>query len=100
MSVTHSQGAIPMADNSDVTFLHEIPVDLIVELGRARLTIGELAELGKDEVVELDRPADRPLDVIVGGKIFARGEVVMVGERLALRVTEILGKSEEKSENA
>jgi flagellar motor switch protein FliN/FliY len=89
-----------MADNSDVTFLHEIPVDLVVELGRARLTIGELAELGKDEVVELDRPADRPLDVIVGGKVFARGEVVMVGERLALRITELLGKSEEKVENA
>jgi flagellar motor switch protein FliN/FliY len=91
-----------MADNSDVTFLHEIPVDLVVELGRARLTIGELAELGKDEVVELDRPADRPLDVIVGGKVFARGEVVMVGERLALRITELLGKSEEKEkvENA
>lgn len=89
-----------MADNSDVTFLHEIPVDLVVELGRARLTIGELAELGKDEVVELDRPADRPLDVIVGGKIFARGEVVMVGERLALRVTELLGKPDEQVENA
>lgn len=89
-----------MADNSDVTFLHEIPVDLVVELGRARLTIGELAELGKDEVVELDRPADRPLDVIVGGKVFARGEVVMVGERLALRITELLGKTEEKVENA
>jgi flagellar motor switch protein FliN/FliY len=89
-----------MADNSDVTFLHEIPVDLVVELGRARLTIGELAELGKDEVVELDRPADRPLDVIVGGKIFARGEVVMVGERLALRVTELLGKPDEQVEKA
>ena len=36
-----------MADNNDVTFLHEIPVDLVVELGRARLTIGELAELGR-----------------------------------------------------
>ena len=89
-----------MADNSDVTFLHEIPVDLVVELGRARLTIGELAELGKDEVVELDRPADRPLDVIVGGRVFARGEVVMVGERLALRVTELVGKPEEEVENA
>ena len=89
-----------MADNSDVTFLHEIPVDLVVELGRARLTIGELAELGKDEVVELDRPADRPLDVIVGGRVFARGEVVMVGERLALRVTELIGKAEEDVENA
>ena len=90
-----------MADNNDVTFLHEIPADLVVELGRARLTIGELAELGKDEVVELDRPADRPLDVIVGGRVFARGEVVMVGERLALRVTELIGRSDEDEvENA
>ena len=71
-----------MSDNSDVTFLHEIPVDLVVELGRARLTIRELAHLGTDEVVELDRPADRPLDV-------------MVGERLALRITELIGKAEE-----
>ena len=86
-----------MSDNADVTFIHEIPVDLVVELGRARLTIKELAELSNDEVVELDRPSDSPLDVIVGGKIFARGEVVMVGERLALRVTELIGKEAEKS---
>jgi flagellar motor switch protein FliN/FliY len=86
-----------MSDTSDVTFIHEIPVDLVVELGRARLTIRELAELNNDEVVELDRPSDSPLDVIVGGKLFARGEVVMVGERLALRVTELVGKEEEKS---
>ena len=84
-----------MSDNSDVTFLHEIPVDVVVELGRARITIRELAQLGKDEVVELDRPADRPLDVMVGGRVFARGEVVMVGERLALRITELLGKTED-----
>jgi len=86
-----------MSNNADVTFIHEIPVDLVVELGRARLTIRELSELNSDEVVELDRPSDSPLDVIVGGKIFARGEVVMVGERLALRVTELIGKEEEKS---
>jgi flagellar motor switch protein FliN/FliY len=88
-----------MSDTPDATFLHEIPVDLIVELGRARLTIRELAQLGKDEVVELDRPADRPLDVMVGGRVFARGEVVMVGERLALRITELLGKSAETNDS-
>ena len=89
----------PMSDTSDVTFLHEIPVDLVVELGRARVTIRELAQLGKDEVVELDRPAARPLDVMVGGRVFARGEVVMVGERLALRITELLGKPEDMEPN-
>ena len=84
-----------MSNNSDVTFLHEIPVDLVVELGRARLTIRELAELGNDEIIELHRPSDTPLDVIVGGKLFARGEVVRVGERFALRITELIGKKEE-----
>ena len=74
-----------------VTFLHDIPVDVVVELGRARLTIRELAELGNDEILELDRPADQPLDLVVGGRVYARGEVVMVGERLAIRITSILG---------
>ena len=82
-----------MTDNSDSAFIHEIPVDLVVELGRARLTIKELSQLEVDEIVELDRPSDSPLDVMVGGKLFARGEVVMVGERLALRVTELIGST-------
>jgi len=85
-----------MTDSSDSMFIHEIPVDLIVELGRARLTIKELSELEVDEIVELDRASDSPLDVIVGGKLFARGEVVMVGERLALRITELVGSEQEK----
>ena len=81
-----------MANDSDVTFLHDIPVELVVELGRSHLTVKDLAALGKDEVIELNRPADKPLDVVVGGRVFARGEVVMVGERLALRITELVGR--------
>ncbi len=83
-----------MANGADVTFLHDIPVELVVELGRSHMTVKDLAELGKDEVIELDRPADRPLDVVVGGRVFARGEVVMVGERLALRITELVGRED------
>ena len=82
----------------DVTFLHDIPVDVVIELGRARLTIRELAELGNDEILELDRPADQPLDLVVGGRVYARGEVVMVGERLAIRITSILGGQVDTSE--
>lgn len=79
----------------DIAFLHDIPVEVVVELGRARLTIRELAELGTDEVLELERPADHPLDIVVGDRVYARGEVVMVGDRLALRITEIVGQSRE-----
>jgi len=83
---------------NDVAFLHDIPVEVVVELGRARMTIRELAELGTDEVLELERPADQPLDLVVGERVYARGEVVMVGDRLAIRVTEICGQDTRPAE--
>jgi flagellar motor switch protein FliN/FliY len=82
----------------DIAFLHDIPVEVVVELGRTRLTIRELAELGTDEVLELERPADQPLDLVVGDRTYARGEVVMVGDRLAIRITEIVGETRERDE--
>ncbi|MED5372874.1 MAG: FliM/FliN family flagellar motor switch protein [Myxococcota bacterium] len=82
----------------DVAFLHDIPLDVVVELGRTRLTIRELAEMGDDQILELDRPADQPLDLVVGDRVYARGEVVMVGERLAIRITSILGGNADASD--
>ncbi len=79
----------------DIAFLHDIPIELVVELGRLRLTVRELAMLGRDDVLELDRAASQPLDVLVGGRIFARGELVVVEERVALRITEILGRTDD-----
>ena len=71
-------------------FLQELPVEVIVELGRTRMTIGQLAALDRDDVIDLDRSNDEPLDIVVGGKVLARGEVVMQGDRLALRITEMV----------
>jgi flagellar motor switch protein FliN len=79
----------------DVTFLGDIPVDVVIELGRRRMALRELAALEADDIVELDQPMDRPLDLVVGGKVLARGELVMVGERVALRVTELVGRPKE-----
>jgi flagellar motor switch protein FliN/FliY len=75
-----------------MAFLQEIPIELVVELGRTRLTVRELAALGRDDVVELDRSATQPLDVIVGGRVFARGELVVVDDRVGLRITELVGR--------
>jgi flagellar motor switch protein FliN/FliY len=50
---------------------------VVVELGRTRLTVRQLAALDRDDVIDLDRTSDDPLDIVVGGKLFARGEVVM-----------------------
>lgn len=81
----------------EVTFLGDIPVDVVIELGRRRMVLKELAALEPDDIVELDQPMDRPLDLVVGGKVLARGELVMVGERVALRVTELVGRPKEEA---
>ncbi|MEC8424519.1 MAG: FliM/FliN family flagellar motor switch protein, partial [Myxococcota bacterium] len=75
----------------------DIPVDVVIELGRRRMVLKELAALEPDDIVELDQPMDRPLDLVVGGKVLARGELVMVGERVALRVTELVGRPKEEA---
>jgi flagellar motor switch protein FliN/FliY len=86
---TESQGF------DEVTFLGDIPVDVVIELGRRRMVLKELAGLEADDIVELDQPMDRPLDLVVGGRVLARGELVMVGDRVALRITELIGRSKE-----
>ncbi len=79
-----------MSDGNKLGFLADLPVEVIIELGRTRLTIRQLAELDRDDVVDLSRGSDSPLDVVVGGKVLARGEVVMVGDKMALRITELV----------
>jgi len=78
---------------SEVSFLGDIPVEVVIELGRTQMILRDLAGLDVDDVVELDQPMDKPLDVVVGGKLIARGELVMVGDRMALRVTELVATS-------
>jgi flagellar motor switch protein FliN/FliY len=82
----------------EASFLNDIPIELVVELGRTRLTVRELAQLTKDNVIELDRLASQPLDIFAGGQLFARGEVVVVDDRVALRVTELIGQSNDGGE--
>jgi flagellar motor switch protein FliN/FliY len=80
----------------DITFLGDIPVDAVIELGRKRMVLQKLAALDIDDIVELDQAMDRPLDLVVGDKVLARGELVMVGERVALRITELVGRPREE----
>jgi len=70
--------------------LENIDVALTVEVGGAEIKIKELLRLGEGSVVELDRLAGDPLDILVNGTMIAKGEVVMVGERFGVRFTEIV----------
>ena len=70
--------------------LHDVPVELAVEVGRTKMTIREALALGPGSIVTLNRLAGEPVDLLVNGKPIARGEVVVIDEEFGLRVTEVL----------
>jgi flagellar motor switch protein FliN/FliY len=73
----------------NLDFILDIPLLVTVELGRTRLPIQDLLKIGEGSVVELNRLVGEPLEVLVNGKPVARGEVVVVNEKFALRLTDI-----------
>ncbi|MEA2156273.1 MAG: flagellar motor switch protein FliN [Solirubrobacteraceae bacterium] len=77
----------------DLQRLHDVPVELAVEIGRTTMTIGETLALGPGSIVSLNRLAGEPVDLLVNGRPIARGEVVVVDEEFGLRVTEIVSVS-------
>ncbi len=72
--------------------LYDVPVRLTVEVGRARLPLGDLIRLGPGSLVELDREAHEAADILVNGKVVARGEVVTIGEHYGVRITSLTGE--------
>jgi flagellar motor switch protein FliN/FliY len=77
--------------NNGFGLIHDIDVRLTVELGRAQMRLRNVLDLAEESVVMLDRLTDEPLDVMVNGKLIARGEVVAEGNRFGLRILEVLG---------
>jgi flagellar motor switch protein FliN/FliY len=72
----------------------DIPVQVSVELGRARVPIRNLLQLAQGSVVELDRLAGEPLDVLVNGCLIAQGEVVVVNDKFGIRLTDVISPDE------
>jgi flagellar motor switch protein FliN/FliY len=77
-----------------LSLLRGVEMRVTAELGRTRLPVAHVLELGSGSVVELDRVAGSPVDVLVNGTVIARGEVVVVDEEYGVRITEILGTEE------
>ncbi len=81
--------AQPAGDASALERLRDVPVELAVEIGRTRMTIGETLALGPGSIVTLNRLAGEPVDLLVNGKPIARGEVVVIAEEFGLRISEV-----------
>ncbi len=78
----------------DLDFILDIPLTLTVELGRCRMLINELLQLGQGSVVELQKIAGEPMDVYVNQRLIARGEVVVINEKFGVRLTDIISPAE------
>lgn len=87
-------GAAQSAVHNDLDMIMDIPVQLSVELGRTKMPIKDLLQLAQGSVVELSALAGEPMDIMINGLLIARGEVVLVNEKLGIRVTDIITPSE------
>lgn len=83
-------------DNNEqnMDFLLDIPLEISVELGNAKITIGDLLKLSQGSVVELNKLTTEPLDIFVNKKLMAHGEVVVVQEKFGIRLTNIVSPGE------
>lgn len=80
--------------NVDLDFLLDISLGVTAEIGRTKMLINELLQLNQGSIITLDKQVGESVDVLVNGKMMARGEVVMVNEMFAIRLTEIIGPKE------
>ncbi len=78
----------------DINMVLDIPVLLSVELGRTKVPIKHILQLGQGSVVELDALAGEPMDVLVNGYLIAQGEVVVVNDKFGIRLTDVVTPSE------
>lgn len=81
-------------DESGLDILMDIPLEISVELGRVKMLVKDVVELGSGSIVEIDKAAGEPVDVLVNGRLVARGEVVVIEDNFGVRITEILNPQE------
>jgi len=92
-----TQGKKAKSDNDEIhnlDFILDIPLRVSVELGRTKILVRDLLQLGQGSVVELAKFAGEPLELLVNDKLIARGEVVVVNEKFGLRLTDIISPVE------
>tara|TARA_Y100001934_G_C11840523_1_gene534876 strand:- start:40 stop:381 length:342 start_codon:yes stop_codon:yes gene_type:complete len=87
--------AAPASGSSNrLDLLLDVPLDLSVELGRTRMSIEKVLGLQGGSILDLDKVAGEPLDILLNGKLVAKGEAVVVGEKFGVRITQIVSPTE------
>ena len=83
-----------LASANNLDMIMDLPLEVTVRLGHTRILIGDLLRLDKNSVLELSQGADEPLDIVVNDRVLARGEVVVMDDRLGIRITDIVSRQE------
>ncbi|MCB0385937.1 MAG: flagellar motor switch protein FliN [Bdellovibrionales bacterium] len=86
--------AKPDHSDSNLSLILDIPLRVTVELGRTKMVVSELLNLGQGSVIELSKLAGEPMEVLVNDKLVARGEAVVVNEKFGVRLTDIISPTE------
>lgn len=81
-------------EGRDLDFILDIPLELSVELGRTKMLVNDMLQLGQGSIVELNKLAGEPLEIYINNKLVARGEVVVVNEKFGVRLTDIISPME------
>ncbi|MBF0328295.1 MAG: flagellar motor switch protein FliN [Nitrospirae bacterium] len=88
------EGTSPATQQRDVNFILDVPLELTVVIGRTKILIQELLQLGQGSVIALEKLAGEPMEVYVNDRLVGRGEVVVVNEKFGIRVTDIISPTE------
>jgi flagellar motor switch protein FliN/FliY len=89
-----SGGNLNEEESRKLETILDIPVNISMEVGRSKISIRNLLQLNQGSVVELDRVAGEPLDVLVNGTLIAHGEVVVVNDKFGIRLTDVISQIE------
>lgn len=85
--------AMPREAASGLDLISDVELRLTVEIGGSKLLLRDVLQLGKGSVVELDRDAGEPADILVNGRLIARGEVTTADDRMVVRIVEVLSET-------
>jgi flagellar motor switch protein FliN/FliY len=83
-----------LENQPNLSMILDLPLEVTVRLGQTKILIRDLLRLDRNSVLELDQNADDPLDIVVNDRVLARGEVVVIEDRLGIRITDIVSRAE------
>jgi flagellar motor switch protein FliN/FliY len=100
MDAPAAAAAAKADDRASLDLVIDLPVQIAVEIGRTKLLLRDVLELGHGSVLELDRGSNEPADIFVNGRLIARGDLTSMDDRLAVRIVELIAPTGPRAEDA